>query len=275
MKRSTFSAIRTLRYDEPLPDSEPRRYRDGGGYVRLRWKVGVNEYVEQYEHRVVAGLPHPRYDVHHLNGDRTDNRPENLEVVERGEHASRHGAERPRKYGPYRSRQAQAKAGRATARRERFAARRARVRELYDEGMTTTAIAELLGVDSSTVSRDLRAAGGHGRTGPTPKHRRLVQARAQMRCETCAADLRWTPAHVHHRRPRKIGGTTRPDANQPANLLLVCARCHAAIESNRSVAYDAGWLVREPADPADVPVRLAVGVRYLTDDGRYAREGSG
>ncbi len=41
--------IRSLRPDEDDPEGEPRRYVSSGGYVRLRWKVGVKEYVERYE----------------------------------------------------------------------------------------------------------------------------------------------------------------------------------------------------------------------------------
>jgi hypothetical protein len=39
------------------------------------------------------------YHGHHKNGDRTDNRLENLELITHGEHSSRHVAE---KLGPYR-----------------------------------------------------------------------------------------------------------------------------------------------------------------------------
>lgn len=267
-RRRGMPAIRSLRPDEPLPEGEPRRYRSAEGYVRLRWRVGPDRYVEEYEHRVVAGRPHPRFDVHHLNGDKADNRPENLEVVERGEHAARHGRQRGRAYAPYRSRQAQDKAERAEARRQARAERRERIRHLYEqEGLSTVDIGRMLSLDASTVSRELRAAGGHGRSGPTPAHRRALQARSRMGCERCGADLRWTASHTHHRQPRKMGGTSRPE--RLSNLLLLCPACHDAVEHDRARAYGAGWLVREPMDPAAVPVRLAAGWAFLDDGGGY------
>jgi hypothetical protein len=47
------------------------------------------------EHRLVA-QPDPGQIVHHVNGDPTDNRPENLEVMTQAEHAKRHDPERTR-----------------------------------------------------------------------------------------------------------------------------------------------------------------------------------
>lgn len=42
----------------------------------------------------------PDYIVHHINGDRQDNRPENLEIMKKSEHSSRHEKE----YMQYRNR---------------------------------------------------------------------------------------------------------------------------------------------------------------------------
>jgi hypothetical protein len=80
--------IRRLRDDEPVPSSAPRRYRGRGGYIILRWKVGVRTYVEVLEHRIVAGRHRPH--VHHRNHQRDDNRPDNLAPLSALEHGAEH-----------------------------------------------------------------------------------------------------------------------------------------------------------------------------------------
>ena len=87
-RRATPHSIRRLRDDEPVPEGQPRRYIDAHGYVILRWKVGVRTYLEALEHRVVAGRQMPH--VHHVNGDQTDNRPENLRPMTASEHLMEH-----------------------------------------------------------------------------------------------------------------------------------------------------------------------------------------
>ncbi|WGL50661.1 hypothetical protein P5P86_11870 [Nocardioides sp. BP30] len=57
-----------------------------------------------------------------------------------------------------------------------------------------------------------------------------------------------------------MGGTSRPETNGAANLLLLCGSgtsgCHGRIESNRAEAYDQGWLVSQRDDPREVPVSI-------------------
>lgn len=119
--------IRWLREGE-VPTGEPRRYLASSGYVRLRWRMG-DEYVECFEHRWVMGAK-PGEQVHHINHDRSDNRPENLKLVTTAEHGAEH---------------------RAYDREE--------IVRLYLSGKTTLAIQAELGITAAQVSRILAAEG--------------------------------------------------------------------------------------------------------------------
>ncbi len=75
------------------------------GYVRVR--VGADHPLADcdgycYEHRIVwmaAGrrAPRPTQTLHHVNGDKQDNRLANLEVLSRSEHARMHAVSRRRR----------------------------------------------------------------------------------------------------------------------------------------------------------------------------------
>ncbi len=102
-------------------------------------------------------------------------------------------------------------------------------------------------------------------TGPTPARRNTVLLRAMGLCEVCGNQLHggdeWRAVHsFHHRQARGMGGSSRPEVNSPANVLLVCGTgttgCHGFIEAHRTAAELEGWLVRHGLDPATVPVTV-------------------
>lgn len=124
-------------------------------------------------------------------------------------------------------------------------------------------------LQAKSAPKNRRASTGPGRDAVD-----AVLERGAHSCEVCGCALgpvRGVDHHIHHRRPRAMGGTDRPDTNWPSNLLLLCPDDHAAIESNRTGALAAGWLVPQSANPALVAV-VIYGPRrvYLTVEGTYS-----
>lgn len=116
-------------------------------------------------------------------------------------------------------------------------------------------------------------------TGPDRATVMLVLNRDGYRCIRCSVPIegeRGSDWSLQHRRPRGLGGTRRLDANSPSNLISLCGSattgCHGHVESYRAEAYTAGWLVSIHADPANVPVLVDHGSRwvYLDSEGSYA-----
>jgi hypothetical protein len=79
-------------------DTPGRWLLNGGHVVLLRPDHPLaNARGMVLEHRMVlydAGIDPTGHDVHHKNGDKSDNRVENLELVDHAEHARRHITER-------------------------------------------------------------------------------------------------------------------------------------------------------------------------------------
>lgn len=102
----------------------------------------------------------------------------------------------------------------------------------------------------------------------------VVIERAGGKCERCGNNAPYSPFSVHHRAPRRSGGSRDPLVNTPSNLVLLCGTgttgCHGEIESYREAARESGWLLSSVTHAERVAVRLWDGrwVR-LTGDGCY------
>lgn len=109
-------------------------------------------------------------------------------------------------------------------------------------------------------------------TGFPKPVRDIITRRSRGVCERCGTN----PAvQIHHRRPRAMGGTRRPESNLAANGLHVCPGCHCAIESDREEALKHGWLVRQGQEPWTVPVfRMGEWV-WLDDNGSFEMRTNG
>lgn len=108
-----------------------------------------------------------------------------------------------------------------------------------------------------------------------------VLDRDAKRCARCGCHVRGLRGHgwsVHHRQPAGMGGSKLASAHGTANLLLLCGSgttgCHGWVESHRLASEAAGWLVRRPTSPRDVPVQHAAhgGLVYLTATGGVTKE---
>lgn len=113
-------------------------------------------------------------------------------------------------------------------------------------------------------------------TGPSRTTRELVLERDDYTCALCGRSILGKPYSLQHRRPRGMGGTSRPDANSPAMLITLCGSatspdgCHLWCEQRNAEAEDMGFVipVNSDVDPATVPVHHHVfGLAYLLHDG--------
>lgn len=79
-----------------------------------------------------------------------------------------------------------------------------------------------------------------------------VYAREQGMCAVCGLHIEASP-HLHHRKPRGMGGSLR--LNTVQNLVLLHPSCHLLhVERKRAQAIDNGWLIVGLSDPGEVPM---------------------
>lgn len=97
-----------------------------------------------------------------------------------------------------------------------------------------------------------------------------VRARDDERCVRCGCYCgpgSHTVGQIHHRAPRRMGGSRSPYINQPANLVLLDLDCHAWVESHRTVATAQGFLLRKASHAHEVPVQAHDGWHLYLNDG--------
>jgi 5-methylcytosine-specific restriction protein A len=113
-------------------------------------------------------------------------------------------------------------------------------------------------------------------TDPKQSVKDTVKQRSAGLCEIQMPTVCMRVAsEIHHRCGRGMGGTKRPDINQPFALLHLCRGCHHAVTDtagNRAEYEDAGWIVPRGAEEIMIE-RLKEKVLYrgrwvlLTNDG--------
>lgn len=103
-------------------------------------------------------------------------------------------------------------------------------------------------------------------TGPSTDVRLLVLGRDHWLCLRCNAS---TGLEIHHRCPRRSGGTSALSVNFPENLVSLCVNCHRWVESQRYAAKMAGYLLSTPDRAQAVPLQHCDGwTWYRLVDGR-------
>lgn len=111
-------------------------------------------------------------------------------------------------------------------------------------------------------------------SGPTTRIRQIVLERDNHTCQWCGHYVFGEPYSLQHRRARGAGGTSRPGANEPANLIVMCGTattgCHGHIEVAKDSATARGFRLSlhiPDEDIPDFPVYTYRGKAWLDNDG--------
>lgn len=107
--------------------------------------------------------------------------------------------------------------------------------------------------------------------------RRRIYERANGVCELSGRPLPGGldgPWEAHHRRPKGMGGTSRPNTDTVGNLLALHPRVHNMAPDSVHLmperARASGWLVsKHEDDPASIPVILWTGHVVLLGEEGY------
>jgi 5-methylcytosine-specific restriction protein A len=104
-------------------------------------------------------------------------------------------------------------------------------------------------------------------TGPTASVLKILARRSEGLCEfwQCLNE----GIQNHHRRPRRMGGSSDPATNQASNLIKLCLHHHSFAESHRTKALELGLLLHASADPLRAPALLRYGTVLLDNDGSW------
>jgi hypothetical protein len=104
--------------------------------------------------------------------------------------------------------------------------------------------------------------------------RRLVLARDGNLCLYCLGPAE----HVHHRKLKALGGTSRPEVQYGLdNLVSICFVHHRYVHEHPAESYLTGFLVHNWDNPEDIPLLVKPGSVFLKlgADGSMERSGNG
>lgn len=243
---------RYLESGEAPPPGEPRRCNDGP-YIRLRWRVGPQDYVETLLRNPDGSLyrTEPVKPQRRLDDRRVRQMyEEGLSTYEIGETLG---------FAP----QAIGRSLKRSGAKIRDLAKPIDLQEVirrYEALEGYANIARSMDVSVRRVKGVLANAGVEIRSGVKGTHRGsgstyqkefermipVIRARSGGQCEArftirCSG----RGEHVHHRKLRSQGGR-----NDPVNLMDVCRSCHSSIHRNPTKGYAVGALVHSWQDPS-------------------------